>query len=48
MSPKSNSTIIKKKLSVALVKVKIVRFLMGFHIEEGINSKDSDFERFGG
>ncbi len=48
MSPKSNSAIIKKKLSVALVKVKIVRFLMGFYIDEGINSKDSDFESFGG
>ena len=48
MSPKSNSAIIKKKLSVALVKAKIVGFSMGFYIEEGINSKDSDFERFGG
>ena len=48
MSPKSNSAIIKKKLSLALVKAKIVRFLMSFDIDEGINSKDSDFERFGG
>jgi len=25
------------------VKAKIVRFLMGFDIEEGINPKDADF-----
>ena len=39
MSPKSNSAIIKKKLSVALVKAKIVRLLTDLNIEDGINSK---------
>ena len=39
MPPKSNSAVVKKKLSLALVKAKIVRFLMGFDIEVGINSK---------
>ena len=39
MPPKSNSEVVKKKLSFALVKAKIVRFLMGFDIEDGINSK---------
>ena len=48
MSPKSNSAIIKKKLSVALVKAKIVRFLMGFDIDEVINSKDTVFVCYGG
>ena len=36
MPPKSNSEVVKKKLSFALVKAKIVRFLMGFDIEDGI------------
>ena len=36
MPPKSNSEVVKKKLSLALVKAKIVRFLMGFDIEDGI------------
>ena len=48
MSPKSNSAIIKKKLSVALVKAKIVRFLMSFDMDEGINSKDAGFACYGG
>ena len=48
MPPKSNSAVVKKKLSLALVKAKIVRFLMGFEIEEGINPKDAAFARYGG
>ena len=48
MSPKSNSAVVKKKLSVALVKAKIVRFLIGFDIDEGINSKDAAFACYGG
>ena len=48
MLSQSHSAVVKKKLSLALVKAKIVRFLIGFDIDEGINSKDSDFERFGG
>ena len=36
MPPKSNSEVVKKKMSLALVKAKIVRFLMGFDIEDGI------------
>ena len=39
MSPKSNSAVVKKKLSVALVKAKIVRLLTDLNIEDGINSK---------
>ena len=48
MPPKSNSAVVKKKLSLALVKAKIVRFLMGLFIEEGINPKDAAFARYGG
>ena len=39
MPPKSNSEVVKKKLSLALVKAKIVRVLMGVDLEDGINSK---------
>ena len=39
MPPKSNSAVVKKKLSVALVKAKIVRLLTDLNIEDGINSK---------
>ena len=39
MLPKSNSAVVKKKLSVALVKAKIVRLLTDLNIEDGINSK---------
>ena len=48
MKLKSNSEVVKKKRSVALVKAKIVRFLMGFDIDEGINFKDAAFGRYGG
>ena len=48
MSPTSNSAVVKKKLSLALVKAKIVRFLMGFDIDEGINFKDAAFACYGG
>ena len=48
MPPKSNSEVVKKKLSLALVKAKIVRFLISLFIEEGINPKDADFARYGG
>ena len=48
MPPKSNSAVVKKKLSLALVKAIIVRFLMGFDIDEGINSKDAAFACYGG
>ena len=43
-----HSAVVKKKLSLALVKAKIVRFLMGFDIDEGINSKDAAFVCYGG
>ena len=36
------------KLSLALMKAKIVRFLTDLNIEDGINSKDADFARIGG
>ena len=39
MQQKSNSEVVKKKLSLALVKAKIVRFLANLNIEDGINSK---------
>ena len=39
MPPKSNSEVVKKKLSFALVKAKIVRLLTDLNIEDGINSK---------
>ena len=39
MPQKSNSAVVKKKLSVALVKAKIVRLLTDLNIEDGINSK---------
>ena len=48
MPPKSNSAVVKKKLSLALVKAKLVRFLMDFDIDEGINPKDAAFARYGG
>jgi len=48
MLSQSHSAVVKKKLSLALVKAKIVRFLMGFYIEEGINPKDAAFARYGG
>ena len=47
MLSQSHSTVVKKKLSLALVKAKIVRFLMGFDIDEGINSKDAAFACYG-
>ena len=40
MPPKSNSEVVKKKMSLALVKAKIVRFLTVLNMEDGINSKD--------
>jgi len=43
MLSQSHSAVVKKKLSLALVKAIIVRFLMGFDIDEGINSKDAAF-----
>ena len=48
MPPKSNSEVVKKKLSLALVKAKIVRFLMGLDIDKGINSKVAAFVCYGG
>ena len=39
MPPKSNSAVVKKKLSFALMKAKIVRLLTDLNIEDGINSK---------
>ena len=48
MLSQSHSAVVKKKLSLALVKAKIVRFLIGFDKDEGINSKDADFGRYGG
>ena len=36
MPQKSNSAVVKKKLSVALVKAKIVRLLTDLNIEDGI------------
>ena len=48
MLSQSHSAVVKKKLSLALVKAKIVRFLMGFDIDEGINSKDATFGCYGG
>ena len=39
MPPKSNSEVVKKKLSLALVKAKIVRFLTVLNMEDGINLK---------
>ena len=47
MLSQSHSAVVKKKLSLALVKAKIVRFLMGFDIDEGINSKDAAFACYG-
>ena len=43
MLSQSHSAVIKKKLSLALVKANIVRFKMDFDIDEGINSKDTAF-----
>ena len=40
--------LLRKKLSLALVKAKIVRFLANLNIEDGINSKDMAFEYYGG
>ena len=37
----------QEKMSLALMKAKIVRFLMGFDIDEGINYKDVAFACFG-
>ena len=48
MLSQSHSAVVKKKLSLALVKAKIVRFLMGLDIDEGINSKDAAFVCYGG
>ena len=48
MLSQSHSAVVKKKLSLTLVKAKIVRFLMGFDIDEGINPKDAAFARYGG
>ena len=48
MLSQSHSAVVKKKLSLVLVKAKIVRFLMGFDIDEGINSKDAAFVCYGG
>ena len=48
MPPKSNSEVVKKKLSLALVKAKIVRFLTDLKVEDEINSKDAAFARYGG
>ena len=39
MPPKSNSEVVKKKMSLALVKAKIVRSLTVMNMEDGINSK---------
>ena len=39
MLSQSHSAVTKKKLSLALVKAKIVRFLTVLIIEDGINSK---------
>ena len=39
MLSQSYSEVVKKKLSVALVKAIIVRLLMDLNIEDGINSK---------
>ena len=36
---RSHSAVVKKKLSVALVKAKIVRLLTDLNIEDGFNSK---------
>ena len=48
MLSQSHSAVVKKKLSLALVKAKIVRFLMDFDIDEGINPKDAAFACYGG
>ena len=39
MLSQSYSEVVKKKLSLALVKAKIVRLLTDLNIEDGINSK---------
>jgi len=38
----------QEKLSLALMKAKIVRFLTDLNVEDGINSKDTAFARYGG
>ncbi len=48
MLSQSHSAVVKKKLSLALVKAKLVRFLMDFDIDEGINPKDAAFACYGG
>ncbi len=48
MPPKSNSAVVKKKLSFYLGESKNCTILMGFYIEEGINPKDAAFARYGG
>ena len=47
MLSQSHSAVVKKKLSLALMKAIIVRFLTDFNIKDGINSKDAVFARFG-
>jgi|TARA_B100000315_G_scaffold77963_1_gene71283 hypothetical protein len=48
MLSQSHSAVVKKKLSLALMKAKIVRFLTDLNLEDGINSKDAAFARYGG